>query len=344
MSTKPPQPTEQRLQAARQILANRFLGKPAGRNVVGVGIGPKLIEGVDTGTTSVRVYVSIKHPLEHVAASSVVTSPFPDVSTDVIAMDFPVSPFPGVRHEEADGHSGANIAPGASIGPHQAGNPHSISGTLGLVIKDKKKKLYILGTNHVLAIKGRVPVGTDIVSPAFEDLHHAENPIAFAELESSVPLLHGEVNFVDCALAKVKDGYAGKVSPVFPDGRTITDIEVPKIGDKVVMFGKSTGKLTGTVTDITAEMIVDYGFGTFRFADQFLIEWDDGGLAADGDSGAAVVLKDKDAAVGLAFAPVGKLTVACKLSRTMKELSERIEAKLELAKPETARAMSAQKT
>src|SRR5262249_6821163 len=95
---------------------------------------------------------------------------------------------------------------------------------------------------------------------------------------------------------------------------------------------RATGKTTGRIVDIAADILVDYNFGTFRFINQVLIEGDDGDFAADGDSGAVVFCSSPEdpapVPVAMVFAPAGKLTAACPMWAVIKFLEAELEKKL----------------
>src|SRR5262249_2421308 len=149
---------------AKYVLVARYLGKPDGRNVVGVGIGNKFTDGVDTGVPSVRVYVSKKiENRDDVSKASLIPEEILGVKTDVIEIDHRLSPNPGVRRggppnlQNAAGGNGAR--PGSSIGPKVSVPNVSpiVAGTLGAVLYDEQepKNRYILSCNHVLSVDGR---------------------------------------------------------------------------------------------------------------------------------------------------------------------------------------------
>ena len=82
--------------------------------------------------------------------------------------------------------------------------------------------------------------------------------------------------------------------------------------------------MKGVVVDIDADFYIDYGFGTFLFTNQVVIDGKGGGnfkdiFATDGDSG-SIVVDEKNRAVAMLFAEAGRFAVACKFSEVLKQI------------------------
>jgi hypothetical protein len=307
--------SEEILRQCSAAIARRFLGRPDGRFVVGVGIGTKFIENVDTGVPCVRIYVSRKPKPENLSKTELVD--FPGIETDIVDVGLPFRPrsrLPMEKPRERTTCQKAN--PGSSIGLRleDASNLSEInSGTLGAVLEDADQKWYLLGCNHVLAMRGRVPVGTPVVAPATTDALDGIGRQVGRYL-AMVPLRHAEPNEFDCALAEVTD--KNLVDPVFPGKQKVTGFGAPNVGDRVRKFGKTTPNSApvGKIVDVDAAVLVDYSFGTLRFVNQVIIDGEnDQEFANDGDSGALLVNIETNEAVAMLFAPIGKFMVACPL-------------------------------
>jgi hypothetical protein len=201
-------------------------------------------------------------------------------------------------------------------------NPRA-SGTLGAVVRDGHNNYFILSCNHTLAVNGRVRPGTEIVSAAFVGRAKKLKPIAtflgrgyFVEITSNI-------NFVDCALAKLDadtiktkfaDSDLAKLKPPIP----------PQPNMKVQKVGGVTGLTKGIIEDIKVDVSVDYSFGTFRFNDQVLIKGDDEQFAWDGDSGSIVTNMDGEP-TAMIFAEAGRFAVACPLSTVFELLGKELD-------------------
>ena len=83
---------------------------------------------------------------------------------------------------------------------------------------------------------------------------------------------------------------------------------------------KSGVEQAGTIVDISADLFVDYSFGTFLLVDQVLVKGNNSAFARQGDSGAIVVDNSTDRAVALVFATAGKFTAVCPLQRALELL------------------------
>ncbi len=311
----------QQLRLAKTLAVNRFfgIGFPS---VVGIGIGKKLVKGDPTDSWCVRIYVERKQELDLLGPASVMPPTIRDVPTDVIEIG-------GVGRLRPVGRA-PNLSktpgPGASIGfrDDAANVNQAIAGTLGAVVQDLGGKKYILGSNHILAMNGRVPRDTPIVSPALADVFRRAEASPIAKRDDFIELTRDKPNHVDCALARLNKG--ADVSARFQEiGKLPPAPGQPKVGREVAKIGRMTGRTAGTIVDVDADFFVDYSFGTFHFVDQVLIEGKDGKeFAKDGDSGAVVVdVQDRDKqAAAMVFASAGKFTLACPLTEVVNQFKE----------------------
>ncbi|MEZ5352254.1 MAG: hypothetical protein R2762_06420 [Bryobacteraceae bacterium] len=307
------------VEAVRDYLAG-LIGTEFGRNVVAVGIGRRLIqrhesaEPVETTMPAVRVYVTEKPKPDEIGSRLMLPKEYLGVPVDVIKISG--NDFRTGFGRRRKGRAAIEFGPGASIGPappEVSGNVSPVlSGTLGAFVKDTEGTAYILSCNHVLSANGRVNSESAVLSPAPVDVFDVGKTTEVAKEIQHVPLETAGENEVDCAVAGLT-------------GYRLADIEEiptkkPALGDKVVQLGKQ--QTTGKIVDLQATLIVDYSFGSFRFKNQILIQSDPAGgpFALDGDSGALVVGKDDESAVGLLFAPAGDLAVACPIDRVLEKL------------------------
>jgi hypothetical protein len=212
------------------------------------------------------------------------------------------------------------VVPGCSIGyDYEAWNVPQVAGTLTAIVRDNED-LFVLSCNHVLAANGFVPLGVPIAQPAPADRRPASNN-HIAERDRFVKL-RGQSNFVDCALARIL--MPGLVSPRIPGSSTWLDPQVvdPMEGMRVFKVGKSTGVTRGVIKKVRQTIPRAFAFGMFVFADQVLIEGEDGKPFADaGDSGSLVIEHATNRATALVSGTdLEGLTAACPLARVLDEL------------------------
>ena len=319
-----------RLRAAKEAMSRLHLGRleklPLGRlgsriaagpsplhNVVGVGIGERLVDGRPTGTLAIKIFVRIKYPKEQITDSdrlpadvlgipidveqvgtfrSLATPPAPSTATTATTTAAaPAALNPRARLRP--------LQPGCSVGFVDAANPVVVAGTFGFLATDGTRK-YIVSNNHVLADENRLAIGGPILQPGLLD---GGDPKAdrIATLAGFTPLSRTEPNTVDCAKALLDDGQTASPAVLHvgaPRGTT------PAAMDMVVhKFGRTTSYRVGRVTSVDTDLSVDYGQGAITFHGQILIQGVNGQPFSDaGDSGALVVERATGKAVGLLFA------------------------------------------
>jgi len=325
------------LQNAKDLAVNRLLRPNSFSNVVGVGIGRKLVGDEVTDTRCVRIYVQSKRSLYDLSPAEVVPSTFLDIPTDIInvgRLGRPGNPSDHLR----DNQKGTRTGPGSSI-RLKSTSPNvnqGAAGTLGAVVRDGEAR-YVLSCNHILSLNGRVgPEDTCIVTPA---LSHKPTHIAQAS-PHFIELKRGQRNSVDCALAPLVEPPAqrtdrfvqGSFRPAPLSGRAPgAAVASPSIGEadrgqKVIKDGAITGLTSGTVVDVNADFYVEYSFGTFLFANQIVIAGDNDTFAADGDSGSIVIYPEVNQAIAMIFAESGRFAIACPLTEVLNQLREKANA------------------
>jgi hypothetical protein len=179
-----------------------------------------------------------------------------------------------------------------------------MAGTLGCFVRSgSSSTLYLLSNNHVLADENRYPIGGHIVQAGTLD---GGNPTAdrVAKLTRFVRLRAGQVNFVDCAIAKLNPRIRAEVHKLRGigtlAGQHIGDLQV---GDVVHKVGRTTGVRHGKVTAFELDGVaVEYDIGVLSFDNQIEIEGAGRRSFSDaGDSGALIV-DDQVRAAALLFA------------------------------------------
>jgi hypothetical protein len=346
--------------AAKELASNRLLRPNFFGNVVGVGIGNKVVDEVPTETICVRIYVQSKFDIDDVTPAYLLPSSFLDIPTDILPVGrlgverplqrrLPAVAEPGKKIEYASPEE-VPIGPGSPI-RLQSNNANLSSravGTLGAIVTSKGKT-YILSCNHVLNYNGRVNKDSkaEIVSGDLSFGKYAPKIAAPGKL--FVPLKRNGSNVVDCALAEVRfvqqvpapcDALPmlaegpwkppkAKLQAQFPAPIKVAESVEPYRDQAVMKFGAVTGLTRGVVVDINADFYIDYGFGTFLFKNQVVIDGQgqhnfEGPFkdifATDGDSGALLMDQQNQNPVALIFAEAGRFAVACPYREVEKQI------------------------
>lgn len=295
------------LLAARDELESRFMG-PAGasvaglsddepytpNNVVGVGIGEKVTDGVPTGRLAVKVLVKEKRPESRVSSEALVPQTVGGVATDV----------------EETGEIYANMftarrrpAPcGVSIGNCN----RVMAGTLGCLVT-RNNQLFILSNNHVIALVNTSPLNAGIPQPGRLDGGVCPQDI-IARLTQFVPInfAPGANNLVDAAIARTSPTLVdrrilrpgGVLQPITPG------VVAPAFNMPVQKSGRTTQFRRGFIDLINVTVDVSYAplGGVARFVRQFRVRGVGGIFSDRGDSGSLVTAFPQNRPVGLLFA------------------------------------------
>ena len=131
------------------------------KNVVGVGVDEKYVDGVPTGMPTVKFLVMKKFPPSYISKKELLPKAIAGFATDVeeVGLIIPhkkrkaaapttTMPNPQIKIRPAQ--------PGCSIGFKDPKNEIVMAGTFGLVVKDNAGDLYILSNNHVLAYESGI--------------------------------------------------------------------------------------------------------------------------------------------------------------------------------------------
>ncbi len=288
------------------------------RNVVGVGLGYKISQGVNTGELSLVVSVTRKVAPSALAAEDLVPQALDGVKTDVVETGvlraFQLGPRDRWRPV---------VPPGVSIGHYRI-----TAGTFGCLVR-RGGEVFILSNNHVLCDCNRGQEGDAILQPGPTDGGTTDDRIA--TLADCVPLDFGTappecsiaewsarlLNYVAGAFGshhrlqavKQTEGVnrvdAALARPLSPDlvSNEILYIGIPAgvgtatLGTEVQKTGRTSGHTQDTITQIDATLRVNYNGPTALFTGQLVA----GPMSQPGDSGSAVLDMD-GRVVGLLFA------------------------------------------
>jgi hypothetical protein len=173
--------------------------------------------------------------------------------------------------------------------------------------------LFLLGTNHILALVNRGPIGAPIRRPGARDAPGRPERI-LARLSGFVPISFEVANEVDAALARTS---AARVDRRLLGARGARrklepPVVTPEIGMLVQKTGGATRHRRGRIDAIGVTVKVDYTpLGrTARFENQFRVRGIDGVFSDRGDSGALVTTWPGNHPVGLLFAGSAAANVA----------------------------------
>jgi hypothetical protein len=264
-------------------------------NVVGVGIGEKITDGKFTNALAVKLFVRIKHAKsslspEHLLPTSIAGLP---IDIDEVGLLRPLT--------DPDPHQQYNPAqPGCSVGfEYPPGQNDKMAGTFGAVVRNGAGELFVLSNSHVLAREGLLPKGAPIYQAGLLDLPPGATKRQIATLSDFQPYTAAPLK-IDAAIAKALA--PNLLSPeilVIGAPQGVANASVDMIVQK---FGRSTRNTVGRIVSTTTDVTLPYETGNFTFTEQIMIEGLNGSLFADGgDSGALVLERSTNMAVGLIF-------------------------------------------
>jgi hypothetical protein len=264
-------------------------------NVVGAGIGEKLIDGMPTGQLAVKVLVKEKLSPGDISAEALLPEAIDNIPTDVDAVGDVTAEMFTARLRPAPG--------GVSIGNCQ----RVMAGTLGCVVR-RGTQLFILSNNHVIALVNTSPPNAGIPQPGRLDGGVCDQDI-IARLTQFIPInfTTGVCNFVDAAI--------GRTSPTLVDrrilrpGGALQPLAAPTVQPALNMIVQKSGRTTqytrGFVDMVNVTVNVGYAplGGVARFCRQFRVRNIAGGdFSRAGDSGSLVTTFPRNQPVGLLFA------------------------------------------
>lgn len=309
-------------------------------NVVAVGLGYKVTEGVKTKDLAIVCSVTKKLPHQQLAKEDLIPSVIGDRRTDVVET--------GTIRALVDRTRRWRPAPGGvSIG-------HELitAGTLGCLVK-KGGKHYILSNNHVLANSNKANVGDQILQPGPYDGGNLTMdmiarlsefvPINFIGGENGCKIGNAFISTINKTLkitgrktrivARQEEQLENRVDAAIAEPIRLEDVNanileigplfgtaIIGLGAEIKKSGRTTGVTTGTIDQVNVTVQVQYGEGKIAlFVDQFMA----GEMCSGGDSGSAVIssLNSIDNyLVGLLFAGSDTTTVINPIKYVFEEL------------------------
>lgn len=263
-------------------------------NVVGVGVGRKLVRGRETEELSVAVSVIKKLPETSLRREEIIPKEIEGIKTDVIETGVIYAPLTPIgrrtRMRPAKG--------GCSIGHYNI-----TAGTFGCLVRRYGEEL-ILSNNHVLANENKGLTGDPILQPGPYDSGTSGDKIAELSTFVHISFDYG-ANKVDAALARPIDRRDVSLEIIgigSPAGTAKAVLDIP-----VIKSGRTTGVTRGRIirTDYTAR--VEYSGGRTALFENQVVTWR---ISEGGDSGSVVLVDDETPRVcGLLFAGSEYVTV-----------------------------------
>ena len=261
------------------------------KNVQGIGLGHKFINGKDTNEPCIHVLVEEKVDSKYISKDNLVPKSYMGIKTDVIRVG-KVKPRDGVAvpyiFRPLEG--GCAISIGSTME----------DGTLGCILtrnSGEKREYFILSNNHVLALKNTVPIGSPIIQPSIALRANVKKHI-IAVLATYVRLkfnkgFYQPANYMDCALGRIIDNSI--VSNEIHLIGEITGVAKPALKMPVRKVGFVSGLTNGQIISMGVSVPIPYTDTlTALFKDQILCTLDNDA----GDSG-AVVVDDSNKVLGL---------------------------------------------
>lgn len=320
----------------RQVKSSYVLDLLSKINVVGVGLGYKISQGVSTGELSLIVSVARKMDAAALTAKDLVPRSLDGVKTDVVQTGV-LRAFQSPRDRWRP-----VVPPGVSVGHYRV-----TAGTFGCLVR-RGEELFILSNNHVLANSNDCQPGDAILQPGAADGGVSDDriatlgdyvPLDFGTTEPDCPIAGGSaklLNYVARAFGSSHQLQAVKQTagenhvdaalarPLSPDMVTneILYIGAPTgtgtatLGTQVQKSGRTTGHTQGVITQIDATVRIDYSGRTALFTGQMVA----GAMSQPGDSGSAVLDMDKQV-VGLLFAGSDAITITSPIDDVLAALN-----------------------
>jgi hypothetical protein len=281
----------------------------AKRNVVGVGVGKKWINGVNTGQDSLVVFVTQKINKSSLSPKDLIPQTINGHSVDVVGKSGVFSMFSFSQKVRP-------LKPGYSCG-----HLWTTAGTIGGFFKDRDGQIVMLSNNHVLAASNRGVKGNVSLQPGIYDNQNWQNNVV-GHLKWYRPLVGQTGKSFDAVKWTEISGYNLEDSAVASvDNPNSIILDYPtigrpagfkndvSIGSKVQKVGRTTEYTTGNVIATDAIVTVQYGTANYIFKDQIVTS----GMAQGGDSGSLLFDMDKNI-IGLLFAGSDTVTIFNKIA------------------------------
>jgi hypothetical protein len=291
-------------------------------NVVGMGVGYKITNGILTDQLSIVVMVREKTPVSGLRTEDIIPQALNQIPTDIVAVG-DVQPLLARtdRWRPAPG--------GVSLGHYKI-----TAGTLGCIVYDQiTGNPLILSNNHVLANRNEAKYGDPILQPGPADggqisrdmiaILERFHPIKYNSSPATCEFANFYVRMGNFIARKLNSSHqiqafrsdtsvtneidAAVARPVEESVILAEDLEIgeidgtmtPSLDMAVRKSGRSTSYTTGVITILDASVQINYGEERKATFDHQIVT---SPMSKGGDSGSLLVAKDSPKAVGLLFA------------------------------------------
>src|SRR5437667_327310 len=203
-----------------------------GVNLVGIGIGEKIVAARPTSEFCVKVLVARKYPRGRISRADRIPASVGGVPVDIEGVGY-VRKF-----QLANQQRRRPVAGGVSGSLAFEAVGFRYAGTLGVIVVDRDHRdiVYALSNNHVLANENRAAVGAGALQPATLDGGRPTDRVA--ALDRFVPLRYNnEPNRMDAAIARF-DAPADATRVILDIGAP-TGAGDPKLNLLVRKFGRT---------------------------------------------------------------------------------------------------------
>jgi hypothetical protein len=279
-------------------------------NVVGVGLGERIVGGKHTGTAALKFFVRVKYPKDQLKASDKLPESVNGLPTDVEEV--------GTFRSFQDPRTMIRPSPpGCSVGFENAAGD-LVAGTFGALVKRGSRR-FILSNNHVLADENQLQIGSPTFQPGLLDAGVPPDTSAIGKLSAFVELRR-QSNLVDCAISEV-DNLSLVTNAIMRIGvpRGTTTARQNMVVHK---FGRTTSLTVGLVDVAIMDVRVEYPRGVLSFENQMIVKGLSGQPFSDqGDSGALILERNTSRAIGLIIAGSPSHTIANHIGDVLQALN-----------------------
>lgn len=294
-------------------------------NVVGVAVGHKVKDDIETDEPCVTVFVSRRVKESDLASKDLVEREIRGYKTDVVEIGeiFAGGTETEELYEEPEVMTlKQRIRP--VMGGFSVGYPRVTAGTIATCVYKGPvpgipSKYYILSNNHVLANCNNARVGDPILQPGrYDGGTYPRDMVARLSQWVNINWISGSHtphNLVDAAIAEGELHNLNR--EIYWIGYVKGENYKPKINQVVQKTGRTTNYTTGKILALHATVDVNYPYGKkARFVDQIITSR----MGAGGDSG-SLICGLAEGAIGLLFAGSNIITIANRIQHVQRLLN-----------------------
>jgi hypothetical protein len=193
------------------------------RNVVGVDIGFKYVNGVRTGELAIRALVSKK---QNVSGADAVPLLIDGFKTDVIEVG-KIVPY-----------TAGPVVGGLSVGPCRKVNGNHWAGTLGIIVQKNNGQFYGLSNFHVLCVDTSWQKGDAITQPSVVDGGNCPaDDIGTVDSACLATIYNCNGMSVDAALTTVNSGFSSTITGIGQIGGSVEPTLGASVRDQEEIVG-----------------------------------------------------------------------------------------------------------